>query len=172
MLTYRARGCWACTRRLFFSGISGLYKSSNLVCPKQSPPHSCICLSCIKESMVVQSQAQATLSLAHLNPCPSQSLRVPPIPSLSRLGNHLSLSTTRYKFSVLVPGTASVSVQCSVTTGWGSRGYPTSCCLSWKWQALSAMCLYVHRCIEGPSIRLPAPAAISSGLLPCLAPEQ
>lgn len=66
----------------------------------------------------------------------------------------------------MYPYTFSVSVQCSMTTRWDGRGYPNSCCLSWKFQALSTICLYIHRCIEEPSIRLQHAAASPSGLLP------
>lgn len=63
----------------------------------------------------------------------------------------------------MYPYTFSVSAQCSMTTRWDGRGYPNSCCLSWKFQALSTICLYVHRCIEEPSISLKPTAASPPG---------
>lgn len=45
------------------------------------------------------------------------------------------------------PAAFSASLQCSMTTRWDGRGYPNSCFLSQKFQALKTICLYIHKCI-------------------------
>lgn len=151
--TYGIEAAWSlCKDGLVLSLISGLWKSSQ-------PDFSKATTTTVGLSNLLQFQGLVfkRVLLAAL-PFPA-----PPHPTSSTLPRH-SLSAGLHMIkercrAVYIQSdcqcihTHSVSVQCPVTTRWGGRGCWNSCCLSWKSQALSTICLYIHNRIRGPSIR-------------------